>query len=79
MVIMVRSYKFSIITPISTNLNMAGTSPVSKWVTYFLGTGVTINNLSGTGNTSNLVTCNISGGYTITGSIETNGINLCPP
>ena len=61
------------------NLNMAGTSPVSKWVTYFLGTGVTINNLSGTGNTSNLVTCNISGGYTITGSIETNGINLCPP
>ncbi|WP_289284246.1 MULTISPECIES: hypothetical protein [unclassified Methylophaga] len=60
-------------------LNMAGTSPVSKWVTYFLGTGVTINNLSGTGNTSNLVKCDIAGGYTITGSIETNGINLCPP
>ncbi|KKL15969.1 hypothetical protein LCGC14_2500290 [marine sediment metagenome] len=59
------------------SLNIGGTAATLR--TYILAAGVTINNLSGTGNTSNLATCYISGGYTITGSIETNGINLCPP
>jgi hypothetical protein len=59
-------------------LNMGGTSPVSEWDTYFLASGVTINNLSGTGNTSNHVNCYINSSYTVTGSIETNGNISCP-
>ncbi|MCX4192464.1 inverse autotransporter beta domain-containing protein [Methylophaga sp. OBS1] len=57
------------------SLNIGGTAATLR--TYLLS-GVTINNLSGTGNTSNLVTCYIVGAYTITGSIETNGNISCP-
>lgn len=59
-------------------LNMGGTTLVADWHTYLLAGGVTINNLSGTGNTSNHVRCYIVSTYTITGSIETNGNISCP-
>jgi len=59
------------------SLNIGGTAPTLR--TYLFTGTVTINNLSGTGNTSNLVTCYYGGGgYTITGSIETNGNISCP-
>ncbi|WP_297809322.1 inverse autotransporter beta domain-containing protein [uncultured Methylophaga sp.] len=58
------------------SLNIGGTAPTLR--TYMLTGGVTINNLSGTGNTSNLVNCYIPVGGSITGSIETNGNISCP-
>jgi len=60
-------------------LNMGGTSSVSRWYTYFFAGSVTVNNLSGTGNTSNHVKCHFNNSfYTVTGSIETNGNISCP-
>jgi Inverse autotransporter, beta-domain len=57
---------------------LQGTTADHKY-TYFLAGGVTINNLSGTGNTANTARCYGVGGYTVTGSIETNGNSYCPP
>lgn len=45
---------------------------------FVLAGGVTITDLSGSGNTSNVTTCNIVGLFTVTGSVTTSGTS-CPP
>lgn len=59
-------------------LFFSGTVPTTDIHTYLLAGGVTITNLSGTGNTANIARCYIVSTYTITGAIETNGTDMCP-
>lgn len=58
---------------------LRGTTSDINQHTYFFAGGVTINNLSGTGNTANIARCYNVSTFTITGSIETNGNSYCPP
>lgn len=58
---------------------LRGTTSDINQDTYFFAGGVTINNLSGTGNTANIARCYNVSTFTITGSIETNGNSYCPP
>jgi len=60
-------------------VSMTGTTaPASQDYIFFAG-GVTVNNLSGTGNTSNITSCYFvnAGTSTVTGSITTSG-TTCP-
>lgn len=59
-------------------LFLSGTILTTDIHTYLLAGGVTITNLSGTGNTANIARCYIVSTYTITGAIETNGTDMCP-
>ena len=58
-------------------VSMTGTAAPANQDYIFLAGGVTINNLSGTGNTSNITSCYVTSTYTITGSITTSG-TTCP-
>ncbi len=60
-------------------VSMTGTTaPANQYYVFFSG-GVTVNNLSGTGNTSNFTSCYFvsAGTTTVTGSITTSG-TTCP-
>ncbi|MBN8197035.1 inverse autotransporter beta domain-containing protein [Thalassospira povalilytica] len=59
------------------SVSMTGSILTTDQHYILLAGGVTINNLSGTGNTSNIARCYIVSTYTITGSITTNG-TTCP-
>lgn len=58
-------------------VSMTGSILTADQHYILLAGGVTINNLSGTGNTSNIDRCYIVSTYTITGTITTNG-TTCP-
>ena len=59
------------------SVSMTGSILTTDQHYILLAGGVTINNLSGTGNRSNIARCYIVSTYTITGSITTNG-TTCP-
>ncbi len=59
------------------SVSMTGSILTTDQHYILLAGGVTINNLSGTGNTSNINRCYIVSTYTITGTITTNG-TTCP-